>query len=429
VLGGRGSWALVAIVLVGLVVRLAAIAATPDIRLASDPSDYARHAVSIAHGDGYPRSTIVPGDSPTAIRPPGFPVFLAGVYRLTGDSVTAGRIAQAILGAIAVGLIALIVRELWGWRLAWLAGLLAAVFPPLVIDGMTLLSEPLFVVLELGAIYAMLRARSDGRARWLVSCGVLAGLALLTRANGALLLIPLLVAARGAGAWRSLATYRRPALVAVCAAVVVAPWTIRNAVELHAFIPVADQDGYTAVATYNATSRAHDAVWMVPNTDPATARLIRENRGLDEAALNAKLRAAARRFAADHPGYLLTVALRNTLRLFNLGGGAHEREVSEGDYGLGDGAARLMTFGLLPFLVFAIPGFATGLARRAPRWFWAVPVLMLTPIMILAQNRARAPIDPFLIVLSTLGVAAAARAASGYRARSRARAAGRPQRA
>jgi 4-amino-4-deoxy-L-arabinose transferase-like glycosyltransferase len=400
----RQGLVLVGVLVVALLVRLGAVAATPNLELASDARDYDRHARSIAAGHGYPHSQVAPAGGPTAIRPPAFPVLLGGVYKLTGDSVTAGRIAQAALGTAVVALIALVALQLWGPRAAIAAAALAAVFPPLVIDGMTLLTEPLFVTFELAALAAILRWRATKHAPWVAAAGILAGLALLTRSNGALLLLPLIVAARREGSWRELRSYGSSVLLAACAALVVAPWTIRNAIELDAFVPVTTQDGYTLVGTYNATSRSDGGAWRVGSADPRIAALVESNRGLDEVALNAKLRSEARRFALDHRGYTLEVAGRNTLRLFNLGGDRYERIVATGDYGLGAGWARLMTYGLFPFLALALAGLVTGAARAAPSWFWAVPVLMLATVMVLATNRMRAPIDPFIVMLAALGL-------------------------
>jgi hypothetical protein len=190
-----------------------------------------------------------------------------------------------------------------------------------------------------------------------------------------------------------------------CAVLVVVPWTIRNAIELHAFVPVSTQDGYTLAGTYNQVSRTLDGLWLPASVDPAYARLLREHRPLSEAALGEKLRSEAVRFASEHPGYVVTAAAHNALRLFNLGGARYERAVAAGDYGLGSGWAALMTYGLFPFLGLALIGVALGNPRRAPPWLWAIPVLMLSTILVLATNRFRSPIDPFIILLAALGLA------------------------
>lgn len=401
------------ILIVALGIRLGAILATPDLQLASDPQDYDRHAQSVAAGDGYPTSGVVAGGGPTAIRPPAFPAYLAGVYKLTGHSVGAARVAQAVLGTLIVALVAALALMLWGFKTARIAAALTALFPPLIIDGMTLLSEPLFVVFVLSATLAVVRWRARPHTHLLVGAGVLVGLAWLTRSNGALLLLPLPFAVKPMGLWRGFGAYRAPAFLLASAVLVVAPWTVRNAVELNAFIPVTDQDGYTLAGTYNATSREDDATWRVATQDPAVARLVAERQDLNEAELNVVLRHATRRYILDHPGYPLEVALHNTLRLFSLGGTEFQREVAEGDYGLGSKWALLMTVGALPVFALAILGGASSAARRAPRWFFAVPGLMLFPVFILATNRTRAPIDPFLIMLGALGLRQLCTAAQG----------------
>jgi 4-amino-4-deoxy-L-arabinose transferase-like glycosyltransferase len=399
----------VAILLIGLaalLVRLGAIAITPDLQLTTDPRDYDRHARTIAATGHYPESNVAPAGGPSAIRPPGYPYFLGAVYALTGDSVTAGRVAQALLGALAVVLTALIALELFGRRAALIAGGLAAIFPPLVMDGMTLFTEPLFVVLVLAAVLAALRWRRDPRLGWVAAAGVATGLALLTRPNAILVLLVLAIAVLD-GPWRRLRSWRAPLLLVACAVLVVAPWTIRNAVQFDRLVPISTQDGFTLAAAYNETSRQRDALWIPGNFDPALSALLERSRTLDEAALNERLRTAARRFALDHPGHVASVAGHNLLRLFNLGGSDFERAVARQQYGLGPSWATLMVWSLIPILVLAAFGAATRDARQAPRWIWALPAVLLSTIFVLAANRHRAAIDPFLLMLVALAVLAA----------------------
>ena len=397
---------MVAIALAALVVRVLAFSAVGDFHLAADPQDYNQHARAIAAHGTYPGSPVAPG--PSARRPPAYPYLLGAVYKATGDSVTAGRLAQAVLGAIAVALVMLIAFELWGTTVGVVAGVFAAFFLPLVVDGLTLLSEPLFVVFELAAVLAMLRWRTDRRWRWVAGAGVLTGLAVLTRSNGAALLLPLLAATLAGGPLRSLRTYRAPLALLACTVVTVAPWTIRNAVVMHRFIPVSDQAG-TLAGTYNSYSRAHAGVWVLANLDPAYARLMTRERHLGEASLDAAFRAKAIAFAEHDPGYVLSAAAHNAVRLFNLGGLGYERAVAAGDYGLGPSWAYVLVYGLLPFLLLAIAGIFTRATRAAPLWLWSIPVLMLSTIFVLATNRFRAPIDPFIILLAACGAVALGR--------------------
>jgi len=129
-----------------------------------DAGEYDRDAVALVAGHGFGVSDATFHGGPTAYHPPLFSLALAGVYELSGTSNTvhrwkAGRAFEAVLGAVAVGLIWLIALELFGATVALITGALAAVYPPLVLVGSSLMSESLFIPLALGAVYAGLRAR------------------------------------------------------------------------------------------------------------------------------------------------------------------------------------------------------------------------------------------------------------------------------
>jgi len=196
------------LVVVALIVRVALIAATHDYLPAYDAVDYDRHARSIAAGDGYPGPLILLNqDSPSAFRPPLYPYALAAAYKLAPGTLTAGRLLGALLGSIAVLLTFLVADRLFGAAAARAGGALAAVFPPLVALSGALTVESLFIPLELGVVLAVLHYSRSGREiRWALVAGILCGLAALTRANGFLLALPLvigLVAARGRTGVRS----------------------------------------------------------------------------------------------------------------------------------------------------------------------------------------------------------------------------------
>jgi 4-amino-4-deoxy-L-arabinose transferase-like glycosyltransferase len=400
----------VGLLLVALAARVGVVLATPDFEPINDAAGYVEHAESIAAGDGYPPSSIVPGDQPTAYTPPGWPYLLGGFVSVVGDDVTAVRLAQAALvGVAAVALAGLVAFQLWGAGVALMVLGLAAVYPPLVVSASGLLSEPLFVALELGAVAAVLAFRESGRWRWIAAAGVLAGLAILTRTNGAVLLLPLALAA-----WRRPpVSLRAPAVVLACAALTVVPWTIRNAVVFDEFIPVASQAGITAAGTYNETSRTDPrfpGAWQTPNVDPANARVIARTRRDGEPALDDALGDAALEYALDRPGYVAEVAWRNSLRVLGLGGSDYNRQATAAEFDLGPRWNDLVTYGALPFALLAVAGCATAAARRAPRWVWAVPLLMLaTCVLFSATQRFRLPADPFLVMLAALGLSAAKR--------------------
>src|SRR5216684_1850209 len=149
----------VGLLVLALVCRLGVVAATPHFRLPPpgfDPPAYDRFGASIARTGAFPDLD----HRPTASYPPGYPYFLGALYAVTGTGggrVEAARIAGALLGTLAVGLIGLIAWRVWGRRAALAALGLAAVFPPLLVVGESLLTEALFVPLELAAVAAALQ--------------------------------------------------------------------------------------------------------------------------------------------------------------------------------------------------------------------------------------------------------------------------------
>jgi hypothetical protein len=382
-----------------------------DAPLSFDPADYDRHARALADHLHYP-SAYAANPGPTALRPPGYPMFLAGVYGVTGGGPGAGRVAQALLGTAIVALIGLIALQLWGMRAKVVASGIAAVYPPLVLVGATLLSEPLFVVLLLGATVAALAHRCAERGmRWALAAGVLAGLAWLTRSLALLAFLPLAwLLWDGRPRW-SRAALAAPAAFLAAAALVVAPWTIRNAVVMHAFIPVSDQGGYTLAGTYNETSRrdpVNPGLWRPAHLDPANLRLMTVGRPT-ELEHNRRLLAAARKYAADHPGYVLEVGALNAVRMLQLDRPQILRRQMTDEAGVGRTWAKLSAYAFWALALLALIGAATPLARRTPLALWLIPASMLSVIFIEPGLRFRVPIDAFLVLLGAAAVTAATR--------------------
>jgi 4-amino-4-deoxy-L-arabinose transferase-like glycosyltransferase len=411
---GAAVWALLA---VALVLRLAFAVATPDYRLTGDARDYDGHARSIAAGEGYSR-TLAHG-RPTAFRPPGFPYVLAAAYRVGGVQETpsqrrihVARVAQSLIGTIVVALIGLLAAQLWGRRVGLIALALAAIYLPLILVGGSVISEPLFDVFLLGALIAAVQhRRSAARYRFAVLAGALAGLAILTRANAIALLAPLAVAAwdgRTRWTWRALG---QPAALIVVAALVVAPWTVRNGVVLHAFVPVSTQLGSALAGTYNEearTDRRDPGSWRSVQHVAAYRSLWARIRQTPEPELERRLRAQALRYAADHPLYVAEVGWWSTLRTLDLAG-LHRSRATAATIGIEPGWATAGVFCFWVFGALALAGCATRRARLAPAFVWAVPVLMLLSVVFLVVEtpRYRTPIDPFVILLAALALAAA----------------------
>jgi 4-amino-4-deoxy-L-arabinose transferase-like glycosyltransferase len=394
----RGRSALLLLAL-ALAVRVAQIAATRHWQPVADPADYVRHAVSIAHGHGMADS-FLPGGGPSALRPPAYPYFLGGVFAVSGDSFTAGRLAAALLGVVSVALIGVIAQMLWSRTAALVAMAIAAVYPPLVLLSGTLLSESVGLPLVLALLALVLAYRDGPRPRWVAPvAGVLFALALLDRPALVMFAVPLLAGLWGRP-WRSWASLRSPAIAVAVAVLVVLPWTIRNAIDFHSFVPISTQSGFLVAGTYNSVSDrdpVNPGAYRPASFDPALRPIVTD-RSLDENEVNKKLSKAGRTYAKDHPGYVPRVLWWNGLRLLGIERPLPTVEAAYEFQGIGRGYAKLALVAWYLVAVAAIAGLLLGASRRRDWWLWVVPLLLFASVIVISSDiRYRAPIEPFVI--------------------------------
>jgi len=284
---------------------------------------------------------------------------------------------------------------------------IAAVYPPLIVGGAALLSEPLFTVYLLAAVIAALLHRTTRAPRWAVAAGVLGGLSVLTRPNGALIVAILAAAVWDTARPRAVGAAKMPAVLLLAAVLIVAPWTLRNAIVLDRFVPLTTHGGLTLAGTYNETSRLDrrfPAAWRPPNFDPAINRQLARLTGRTEYEINRELGSAALRYAREHPGYVVTVAWQNLGRLLNLGGRDFHHLATFSEVRLGPRWSDLAMYGFFPFALLALAGACSPLARAAPRFVWLVPLAMASAVLISTTQRFRVPIDPFIVLLASAAV-------------------------
>jgi len=422
----------IALLVIAALLRVGFVVATPSYTPLHDDRDYDRLGCAIATGGSYPRlptkrptarSCEIPGQQsskvPVTYRPPGFPYLLAGSYFVsrpfTNDRVTVARILLAFVGVLLVWLAGLVAAEVWGRRVGLIALGLAAVCPPLIIVGGSLLSEPMFASLALAAVLMMLKHRQTGKSvSWaLVATSVFAGLAWLTRSNGMLLIAVLAIAAIGPSPrlrWRALA----PALlVAAVSLLVIAPWTIRNAVVTGELIPVDSSSGPTLAGTYNATSlndRVRPGAWRLINQVPELRKLSETYAGSDYQ-YDTHMRRSAIEYVIANPTAPFVVGFWGTRRLFFVGGGGPRWQAfSVGVASQSPRLGLLVAISVWIYALLAIVGAFTRRARRASLWFWAVPVMLfLSAALVNSELRFDLPFIPWLVMLGALAIGAATR--------------------
>lgn len=405
--------AVTAVALLALLVRVVVVLATPHFVPQTDAADYDREAVSLVEHGVFPNSLLAPSGGPTAFRPPTFPILLAGVYEISGTGSQsarwrAGRLAEAVLGALTAALVCLIALRLFGTASALVAGAIAAVYPPLVLIGSSLMSESLFIPLLLAAVLSALVGRESPHTyRWALLAGLLVGLAALTRSVGIAIALPvvlLLWNRRPRWSWPSAAP---PLAMLATVLVTLVPWTIRNLVVMHSFVPVSTENGFALAGTYNAVARArrdYPALWAPPVIQ--LAAVAKAHPRYNEAQVSSSLTSVGLHFIEAHPGYLAVVAFWSAIRMLDLQGPGLERYASTFE-AYPPWLATVSVYAFWFVAALALAGAATRMARRPPLALWLAPgVLFVVTILFSGGTRYRAPEDPFVVMLAALGLLA-----------------------
>jgi hypothetical protein len=362
--------------------------------LTHDEREYLALAHNIAEGRGFTYPETPPGEpEPERFgRAPVYPLFLAGVDLVyPGDAVVRGvKAAQAVIGAVGIWLIAVIAFRVTGARGAAVAAWIAAVHPPLVWTPAYVFSETLYMALALANVIATERALATPSSRGWLICGVVGGLAALTRPAHLFFLLLL-------GVYLVLRRHLLPVLLAATGAMlVIAPWTIRNWLEYKRPILIASEGGITFWTGNHPLSPGEGDMAANPSIKRDNQRLRAEHPGLSPEELEpVYYREAFRAIAADPVWWAGLVARKAFYTVVPLGP----------SYMLH--STRYVVASVASYSILLVAGVIGGLVLwRTAAWPLGLGLLLgsalLVCVVFLPQERFRIPvIDPTLIVLAT----------------------------
>jgi 4-amino-4-deoxy-L-arabinose transferase-like glycosyltransferase len=183
---------------------------------------------------------------PTLIRLPGYPIFLAVMFRLFGmEHYSAVLRAQVVIDLATCFLISEIARRAISERAAKIAFVLAALCPFTAIYCAAPLTETLSIFMTAGTLLAVVcTLREETALRYWILAGIASGLAILLRPDGGVLLAAILLYISCRILRNTLPDSRKHlmaagVIVAVIALAPLIPWTLRNWRVFHVFQPLA----------------------------------------------------------------------------------------------------------------------------------------------------------------------------------------------
>ncbi|MCC7352236.1 MAG: glycosyltransferase family 39 protein [Anaerolineae bacterium] len=309
-------WALVALLVVALTLRLGALVVWPQ-PLEGDAVLYDQLATSLVNGYGFSKGA---GEPQTAVRGPGYPLFVAGLYTLFGHHVLPVYLVQILLDVLTLLLLYRFARDTTGHASgAFVAAALYALYPPFIQQALSLYSETLYTLLLLVSLWIFWQATQRRQLHWFAICGLVLGVATLVRP--VTLLFPIWL---GACLWplrRSVGLWRPTLILTIFFVLIILPWTIRNQRLFGTFVPVSTLSGLNFYQAHVGIDEADALRVRRPTEAISLLRRQLADRGIAPDNLNeAQFDRAAQREAlaiiAQHPARYVPLFLNRFLRLW-----------------------------------------------------------------------------------------------------------------
>jgi Dolichyl-phosphate-mannose-protein mannosyltransferase len=382
-----------AILALALALRLAVVSMVlflyPRNWLFSKSPDLVFLAQSLVAGRGL-SSPFGGSTGPTAFLAPGYPAILGLAFRLFGGySFASGAVMMALQTLFAVLTVAIIMDvclRIFGAPAAKLAGAFWAVSPPLIWLPAVLWETSLSILLLIGMVALALRCVDQRGARLWAVMGAYCGLAMLV--NPSLMLS--LLAIVGWTIYQTRPWGYEPWMCLLVFLAVFAPWPIRNARVLHAFIPLRSNFGYEV---WQGNHPGATGVF-----DRTIEPLGNKQEYLDYAAKGeVEYMRDKGTLAADyirtHPGAFIRLSAERVARFWTGAGFAVNSGVVE---------LHAVLTSLLGLAGLA----ALGKRRRAVTMLFLLPLLVFPPPYYIthAEFRFRLMLDPLLTILGAYAI-------------------------
>jgi hypothetical protein len=267
-----------------------------------DEAEYLRLAQNLADSGRY----TLDGSTPTAYRPPAYPLLLAAGIKL-GLPIVALRALNAASLLACMGLLYLLLRRRHPAQ-AGIAVVLIITYPVLAYTAATFYPQIPAATLLLSALVVLFPGWLPGFRRCLIA-GLLLGLSLLMvpTFGFALAFTSIFIATHPFQRKTAL----RAGLILCGAGIVMAPWVVRNAVVFHRFIPLSTNSGINLLLGNSENTTPNSG------TTADISHYAESVRGLSEVGANDYYTQAATTYMKDNPSRATKLYTAKVLNYFN----------------------------------------------------------------------------------------------------------------
>jgi 4-amino-4-deoxy-L-arabinose transferase-like glycosyltransferase len=340
---------------------------------------------------------------PTAEKPPLYPGYLAIWAKAGLASYRWNVVATSVVGAGTIALLGVLGRRVAGARVGLVAAALAAIYLDLVLLDGSLRSESLYVLLAGLALLGAYRLVERPTLLRAALMGAPIGAAALTRSEGLLLLVLLVLPAVSLVRAPRRDRVRLLAVALAACAVLVLPWLARNWIVFDRPAAISTNEG--GLLSGANCDRAYHGPFI--GTWACFPRPRREW-GQNEAVISGHLRSRALDYASDHAGRVPAVAGVRLLRTWELW---DPSDVVEFEAQLADRNVPASRWAQRFFYVVALLALAGAVVLRrrgAPlRLLAALPLLVsLVSVLSYGSTRFRAAAEVSLVLLAAVALEA-----------------------
>ncbi len=197
-----------------------------------DSKSYSRPALALLKTGRLAATPELP-DVPLMYRTPGYPVFIALIYRFFGERPAVVIVAQVIVSSVTVCVVYHLSNMLWGGAAAVVSALLLSLGLESLMLSLCLLTDTLFTLFLMLSVGSgiLLGLGKGGRRKWAFLSGLFLGIATLVRPVSYYLIVPIAVGwlAYGLfGGWKRRETAVIVSLLALPFVILIGGWRVRN---------------------------------------------------------------------------------------------------------------------------------------------------------------------------------------------------------
>jgi 4-amino-4-deoxy-L-arabinose transferase-like glycosyltransferase len=362
--------------------------------------EYHLQGVLFTEGKAWWSTTPFGVEHATAWKAPGYPLWVGFWYSLLGVNATRLEFVQAFLAPVTVLVVWMLARRLFSPRVAIAAAFVVAIFP-LAWEFYGLV-YPEALAVPLTAIVLLLFLGREPTAARASAVGAAIGVCLLVRPTSGFLFAGVAAAWIVAVGWRK--GVALTALTIAVAVLVVAPWTLRNAIESDGrLIPISVQDA-AAYGTFNEAS-ANDPIypfgWRPQVFAEGDLDFSQGTDLADEADLRSQFQERSLDYIAEHPTSVVEAFYWNGLsRFWDVRRPAHAMDEVEfeGRSSAVTAVGLAMYYVLLPLALVAL----WRLRKRREILYPVLAMALAASIVftVASGTRYRAPLEPLIAILA-----------------------------